>query len=351
MFNEPELRQLRTFVVVAEELHFTRAAERLNLAQQALSAQIRKLEERLGVELFERTTRRVELTDAGRTLLSHAMPLLASASRAWEEVARVGLGDAGQVSVSYAPTARREVLPAILDEVHRRYPRLDVKSCELWWGRDAITSGLADVAITRGPGPEDPEINSTALMHSRIGVILAADHPLGGRDEIQMSELDGMPLEIQARRFSPPFHDAIVGALRSGGFDGQVVEYENLGSRFLLDDPSAMHAICSGSAFGFGFENQYPVLPAELVWIRVEPPLFVPLTICWRETASAPVRNFVGVALDLADRRGWLQAASRPSAQPASIRSRNALRASGQRAIIAGSSQSAKEDADQCPIT
>jgi len=314
MFNEPELRQLRTFVVVAEELHFTRAAERLNLAQQALSAQIRKLEERLGVELFDRTTRRVELTDAGRTLLSHAMPLLASASRAWEEVARVGLGDAGQISISYAPTARREVLPAILDEIHRRYPRLDVKSCELWWGRDAITSGMADVAITRGPGPDDPEIRSAALMQSRIGVILGSDHALAGRREIQMEELAGTALEIQARRFSPPFHDAIVDALRSGGFDGEVIEYENLGSRFLLDDPSAMQAICSGVAFGFGFENQYPVLPPELVWIRVEPPLFVPLTICWRETSGAPVRNFVDVALDLANQRGWLQGAPRPTA-------------------------------------
>lgn len=306
MLNEPELRQLRTFVAVAEELHFTRAAERLNLAQQALSAQIRKLEERLGVELFDRTTRRVELTDAGRTLLSHAMPLLASASRAWEEVARAGLGDAGQISVSYAPTARREVLPAILGEIHRRYPRLEVKSCELWWGRDAITSGLADVAITRGPGPDDPEIRSTPLMHSRIGVILGTDHELSGRAEIRMTELAGMAFELQARRFSPLFHDAIVEAIRSGGFDGDVIEYENLGSRFLLDDPSAMQDICSGKAFGFGFENQYPVLPPELVWIRVEPPLFVPLTICWRETAAAPVRNFVDVALDVAERHGWL---------------------------------------------
>lgn len=306
MFNEPELRQLRSFVVVAEELHFTRAAERLNVAQQALSAQVSKLEERLGVELFDRTTRRVQLTEAGRTLLAHAMPLLASATRAWEEVARVGLGDAGQVSVSYAPTARREVLPAILDAIHLRYPRLDVKSCELWWGRDAITSGLADVSIMRGPPPEDSEIHSATLLQSRLGVILGADHALAGRSDIRVTQLAGTPLEIQARRFSPPFHDAILEALRSGGFDGDVIEYENLGSRFLLDDESAMQSICSGATFGFGFENQYPSLPPELVWIIIEPALFVPLTICWRENASAPVRNFVDVSLDLADRSGWV---------------------------------------------
>jgi len=318
MTNEPELRQLRTFVVVAEELHFTRAAERLNLAQQALSAQIRKLEERLGVELFERTTRRVELTEAGRTLLSHAMPLLASATRAWEEVARAGLGDVGQISVSYAPTARREVLPEILGEVHRRYPRLEVKSCELWWGRDAITSGLADVAITRGPAPDDPEIQSAALMHSRIGVILGSDHALAGRADLQVTELAGTALEIQSRRFSPHFYDAILSTMRSGGFDGEVIEYENLGSRFLLDDASACENIISGKAFGFGFENQYPILPPEMVWIAVEPALFVPLTICWRETASTPVRNFVTVALEVARRAGWLHEAT-PEAEPADV--------------------------------
>jgi DNA-binding transcriptional LysR family regulator len=309
MANEPELRQLRTFVAVAEELHFTRAAERLNLAQQALSAQIHKLEDRLGVELFERTTRKVELTDAGRTLLSHAMPLLASAERAWEDVVQVGSGETGQLSVSYAPTARQEVLPKILAEVHRKYPRLDIKSCELWWGRDAVTSGLADISLIRGPVPDVPEIAGATLMESLIGIILGANHSLAKLKSLRVEQLAGTAFEIQARRFSPGFHDAIVDVLRSRGFDGEVIEYENLGSRFLLDDPSACEDICSGRAFGFGFENQYPKLPPEMVWIPIVPPLYVPMTICWRENCPAAVRNVVGVALDVARNQGWLRRA------------------------------------------
>lgn len=312
MSAEPELRQLRTFVAVAEELHFTRAAERLNLAQQALSAQIRKLEERLGVELFERTTRHVELTDAGRTLLSHAMPILAAASRAWEEVSRTGSGEAGQLSVSYAPTARQKVLPEILAEVHRRYPRLEIKSCELWWGRDAVTSGLADVAIIRGPAPEDPEIAGVTILESVLGIILGAGHELAGADAIRVPQLAGAALEIPARRFSPGFHDAIVEALASRGFAGEVFEYENLGSRFLLDDEAACAQIVSGRAFGIGFENQYAVLPPELVWVPIEPALRVPMTMCWRQGASAVVQTFVGAALDVMRRHGWTDPASTP---------------------------------------
>jgi DNA-binding transcriptional LysR family regulator len=307
MTNEPELRHLRTFVAVAEELHFTRAAERLNLTQQSLSSQIHKLEERLGVELFDRSTRRVELTDAGRTLLSHAMPLLASATRAWEDVGRTGLGEVGQLSVSYAPTARQIVLPEILAEVHRRYPRLDVKSCELWWGRDAITSGLADLAIIRGSVYDNPDIRGATLLQSRMGIVLGADHPLAGHPQIAVDEIADGPLEIQARRFSPGFYDAILSALQSRGFQGGTIEYENLGSRFLLDDQDALENICSGRAIGFGFENQYPSLPPELVWIVIEPALYVPMTICWNENAGAPVQNFVSVALEVARRSGWLQ--------------------------------------------
>jgi LysR family transcriptional regulator, benzoate and cis,cis-muconate-responsive activator of ben and cat genes len=303
---EPELRQLRTFVAVAEELHFTRAAARLNLAQQALSAQIRKLEERLGVELFERTTRHVELTDAGRTLLSHAMPLLASATRAWEEVSRAGAGEAGQISLTYAPTARREVLPAILSQVHRRYPRLEVKSAQVMWGRDAIRSRLAEVAIIRGPAPEEEEIVGAELVRSPLGVVLAAEHPLVGSETVEVTQLSSLGLEIPARQFSPGFHDVIVSALQGREFTGPVIEYENLGSRILFDDDAACARILAGETFGVSFADQYDALPPGFAWMPIVPELLIPLTICWRQDCGTSVANFVAVALDVADQLGWV---------------------------------------------
>jgi DNA-binding transcriptional LysR family regulator len=178
-----------------------------------------------------------------------------------------------------------EVLPKILAEVHERYPRLEVKSAEIWWGRDAVTSGLADIAIIRGPVPEDAEITGATLMESRIGVVIGSDHPLAGEETVAVADVDGA-LEIPARRFSPGFHDAILEVMHSRGFTGEVSEYENLGARFLLDDEAACAHIVSGTAFGIGFEGQYSVLPPELVWVPVGPPLYVPMNICFREAGD-----------------------------------------------------------------
>jgi DNA-binding transcriptional LysR family regulator len=127
-----ELRHLRAFVAVAEELHFTRAAARLHLAQQALSTQIRQLEDELGTPLFHRTTRRVELTDAGRTLLLHAGPILASVSAAFQQTQRAGSGELGTLSIAYTPTVAEETLPPLIAAVHDRLPDVRVRTCEMW---------------------------------------------------------------------------------------------------------------------------------------------------------------------------------------------------------------------------
>ena len=306
MNNEPELRQLRSFVVVAEELHFTRAAERLNLAQQALSSQIRSLEQRLGVSLFDRSTRRVELTEAGRALLAHAMPLLASATRAWEAVASASTGETAHIRVSYAPTARREILPAILQEVHRRHPKLEVTTCELWGGGNAVRSGMVDVAIMRGDAPPDSGLVGMRLYDSPLGVILPASHPLAKTETVAVEELGEMPVELPTRHFNTSFHDAVLASLRSRGYEGDVFEYENFGSSFLLGDDGAQTRIRSGRSFGIGFHGQYDSLPAEFVLLWVEPVLYLPMNMCWQETAGPGVLNFTQAAQSVAEQLKWL---------------------------------------------
>jgi DNA-binding transcriptional LysR family regulator len=308
MNNEPELRQLRTFVVVAEELHFTRAAERLNLAQQALSSQIRSLERRLGVSLFDRSTRRVELTEAGRTLLAHAMPLLAAASRAWDAVATASTGETAHIRVSYAPTARREILPAILDEVHRRHPQLEVTTCELWGGGNAVRSGIVDVAITRGDVPAGSGLVGVTVFDSPLGVILPAGDPRARAASVTIEELGAMPVELPTRHFNTSFHDAVLAALHSRGYTGQAFEYENFGSNFLLGDDGAQTRIRSGRSFGIGFDGQYDSLPAEFVLLPVEPTLYLPMNMCWQESAGPGVLNFTRVVQSVAEQRNWLRA-------------------------------------------
>lgn len=306
MASEPELRQLRAFVAVAEELHFTRAAERLNMAQQALSAQIRNLEARLGVELFVRSTRKVELTDAGRTLLDHAVSLLAAVSRACEEVAQVGAGEIGQISISYAPTARRDILPRLLGEFHQRYPRIEVHTCEVFMGSEVVSKAIVDVAITRAAPRPDSDLAAAPVCESLLGIVLGAGHPLARRESVRGEDLAGQTLQISARRLSPEFYDLIVGLLNRRGFAGPVHEYENLGPNFILDDESACEAISSCRSFGVGFENQYNYLPPQLVWRPLEPSLRVPLNMCWQQGARPAVANFVSVALEVARGAGWL---------------------------------------------
>jgi DNA-binding transcriptional LysR family regulator len=314
--GQPDLRNLGSFVAVAEELHFTRAAQRQHMSQQTLSSQIRQLETSLGVELFARTTRKVELTDAGRTLLAHAVPLLAAAARAWEDVARSG--DRQQehhVSLSYAPTVRREMLPRLLQEFERRHPETKVSSCEVWWG-DApmLGDGIIEVTITRSSPNEQEDVLTVPIFHTELGVIIGRDHPLAAGETVSLPELRREALKIWPRGFSPRFYDTIVSAMRDGGFTGPVEELVIFGSRLLQDDPKACREIAEGHAIGFGFEKQYPMLEPELVWRKVAPTTPIPMHLCWRRDASEDVRDFVEVTLDLAQDSGWLSAERRSEA-------------------------------------
>jgi DNA-binding transcriptional LysR family regulator len=311
MINEPDLRQLRTFVVVAEELHFTRAAERLNLGQQGLSAQVRRLEERLGVTLFRRSTRRVELTDAGQVLLEHARPLLTTADHAWEQVRLAGSGEVGALSICYSPTARNDVLPEVLAEVRQRHPLLEVRSAEDWGGRDAIVRGLADVAFVRLSVPDEAPISNALVKESQIGLLVGVTHPCAGQATIGFDEVGSDTLEVPARRHSPRFHDNLMELLRGHHFHGEIREYHNLTSRFMLDDEEACDRIVSGATFGFGFEDQYPDLPAGMVWIPLEPALYAPMYVCWRDEVTPAMVNFVTVVLDVSERLGWVRPQTR----------------------------------------
>jgi DNA-binding transcriptional LysR family regulator len=306
--GQPDLRNLGSFVAVAEELHFTRAAQRQHMSQQTLSSQIRQLETSLGVELFTRTTRKVELTESGRTLLAHAVPLLMAASRAWEDVARsAGRQEEHHVSLSYAPTVRREMLPMLLQEFARRRPDVKVSSCEVWWG-DApmLGDGIIEVTITRSSPTEDEDILTVPIFHTPLGVIMGRDHPLAQSDTVALAELRAEAFKIWPRAFSPRFHDTIVSAMRDGGFTGPVEELVIFGSRLLQDDPAACAEIAECRAIGFGFAQQYTTLEPELVWREVAPTIRIPMHLCWRRDASEPVRAFVEVTLDLAEDRGWL---------------------------------------------
>ena len=148
-----ELRHLRYFIAVAEELNFSRAAERLHMAQPPLSAAIRRLERDLGVDLFVRTTREVRLTDAGRAFLDGARRTLADADRASEDANRAAAGELGQLRIAYSWSTRFETLPALGRAFRATYPDVELLAQEMWNARmpAAFASGSIDIALSLSP--------------------------------------------------------------------------------------------------------------------------------------------------------------------------------------------------------
>jgi DNA-binding transcriptional LysR family regulator len=198
-----ELRELRYFLAVAEERNFTRAAERLHLAQQALSASVKRLEDRLGVALFARTTRRVELTSAGEILVEEARAVMEAAAHALERVALAAEGRTGRLTVGFS-TAAGGV--GVVREIIRTFavgaPDVEIRTVEHDFSDPS--AGLADarvgVAFIFGPLPVEGLSSVTLLEEPRL-LAVAPEHHLAERDSASAADLEGLPwLRVPAQR-------------------------------------------------------------------------------------------------------------------------------------------------------
>lgn len=187
-----DLRQLRYFVTVAEELHFSRASVRLNLAQSALSAQIRALERELGGPLLVRTTRKVELTPAGESLLADGRELLAAADAAYRRARSLARGESGSIVIGSLGPAPGGVLAPILERFGSLHPRVRVQMRSFAFTEliDGVREDHADAAFLYLP-LEEPDIEATPLLAEPRVVVLPANHRLAQRPVLRPAELDG----------------------------------------------------------------------------------------------------------------------------------------------------------------
>jgi DNA-binding transcriptional LysR family regulator len=302
-----ELRHLRAFVAVAEELNFSRAAKRLHLVQQSLSSQVRQLEDELGVQLLRRTTRRVELSEAGHVLLGHARPILAEVATACAEARRAGTGEAGELAIAYTPTLAAEALPRMVDEVHRRYPGLHLQLCEMWQAEAvaAVTGSRFDVGLARCP-VDLGDLECVAIRDEPMGIVLGSGHPLAAGDRVVLDDIAHTTLAIWPRSLSPGFFDLVVGFFRAEGFVGAIQEFEYLTSDVFHGDPGARREIAEARAFSVAFATQFDPIPPGFVWRAVDPCPLIPVDLFWRPTAGPAALNFVRLALEVAAREGWL---------------------------------------------
>jgi DNA-binding transcriptional LysR family regulator len=190
-----ELRQLASFVAVAEELHFRRAAERLHLAQPSVSQQIRTLEAELGVQLFQRNRRGASLTAAGEALLPEAKALLARADQTAALVRATGSGERGRLRISLTRSLTGGIAGAIVDGYRERYPEvdLDLRLGTTMLHVEQLLDGEIDVGFVRPP-LENPALEELVLGREPMVCVLPTGHPLTKRTRVKTTDLQGQPL-------------------------------------------------------------------------------------------------------------------------------------------------------------
>lgn len=213
-----EPRLLRSFVAVAEELHFGRAAARLHMTQPPLSMQIKRLEDHLGVRLFERDRRHVALTEAGRFLLARARRLLDEAERSCAEAARIARGEAGALAIGYTPTATYEVLPPVLQAFRRRAPEVRLELVEMRSAQqvEALRTGRIEIGFACGPIDEDG-IAEHVLARERFVAVLPRRHRLAARTRLGVRDLDGEAFVVVRPDVEPAWSTACNRALVRAG--------------------------------------------------------------------------------------------------------------------------------------
>jgi DNA-binding transcriptional LysR family regulator len=213
-----EIRHLRYFCVLAEQLHFTKAALLLNVAQPALSHQIRQLEEELGTQLVERSNRRVRLTAAGEIFLARAARILEQLDQAARETTRAGQGDSGSLVIGVVSTAVCSVLPELLRSFRRVAPGIVVDIREMEPAeqvealrRETIDIGLLFLAI------QDAAFDSLVVSKERLILAVPTGHPAASTDKVRLGDLETETFLIPRQQPVAGFHEVVLETLRSGG--------------------------------------------------------------------------------------------------------------------------------------
>lgn len=213
-----EIRHLRSFVTLAEELHFGRAAQRLSIVQPALSMQIKMLEEELGVRLFERNRHSVMLTDVGAVFLPEAWATLHQAAHAADIARASGRGETGRVRFGFVSSVLPELLPTLVRTLHARYPRIELVLKDMP-GPDqatALKNGQLDFGLMRLPAVI-PGIQTREVLQETYILALPGDHPLAAYDTVPPTALAHVPVFVLGRRYAPGFYDELMQSLSGQG--------------------------------------------------------------------------------------------------------------------------------------
>lgn len=216
-----ELRHLHYFLAVAEERHFGRAAERLHIAQPPLSHAVKQLEGELGVTLFERTTRRVDLTPAGELLLERARGILAAVESARTDVARAEAGDLGRIALGFTGSTTYELLPRLSRVLREELPDVELELFgEMLTPRSVagLVDGSLDLAFLRPP-VRQPGLTVHVIRREPLIAVLPEQHALARSQSVPLARLAEAPFVSYPSHFRSVVHDAVLDACREAGFE------------------------------------------------------------------------------------------------------------------------------------
>jgi len=296
-------RRLRYFVAVAEELHFSRAAARLFVAQQALSKQTKELEDAIGVPLLRRTTRSVELTPAGEVFLRAAREALAVLDSGVDAARRTGRGEVGTLKVGFIVGAALELTTPLFEEFTRRNPRVELEMREYRFGdiSAGLTEGWSDVAFVRLPVAV-PDLEFEVLFTEPLVAALPKNHRLAGHATVTAQE---MAKEILAVGRSDDTEWQRFWALddyRDGDADRRILR--------TASQTEEVEIIAAGAACAVTVAGAARYLPhPALRYVPVEGVEGSPLAIGWRSGERTPlVERFLAVASEVRDRETELRA-------------------------------------------
>lgn len=313
-----ELRHLRYFAAVAEELHFGRAAQRLHMAQPPLSQQIRKLEQELRTKLFNRTKRKVDLTSAGQLFLERARVILESAERAVSEMQRVSNGELGQLRVGFMSSAMLDIFPPVLRQLARTLPGVEVQLLQRS-SQDQLAM-LVDGTLDAGFGDLAGSVTETrvngvvldvlAVTHERLVVAVPLDHPLARRRTIALRDLADEPWISLPRQPRTGFYDQIVGLCQLAGFSPRILrESEQL--------PTVLTLVAAGFGVALVPDCLLRVWEGEAAFRPLAEGARTNVTMCWRRDRRTPALSFLVNAMR--ERAAVTRAKSRRGAKAAAL--------------------------------
>lgn len=273
------LKYLRAFSVLAEELHFGRAAERLAVAQPQLSVWIRRLEQDLGVVLFDRTSRAVRLTDAGHAVHGPILKTLESASLI-ERAAMLGSSAVvGQVVVGYAGASSRDVVPPLAKAVRTAEPGIELKLKSLVYGGLApaqVSAGAIDVGFARLP-VRDKNVRTRAFAHERILVALPEDHPLASAEAVSLKDLAREPFVAFPATIGSNLRDATTRLAFEAGFSPRVMQEAP-------DSYAVLSLVAAGVGVSLTLSSVRHINPPGLVYRELAgPPTYLAVAVVWRD--------------------------------------------------------------------